>query len=362
MMDELDTAFKRVISTSRFILGDETLAFERDFAQYCGTEFAIGCGNGTDALEMTLAAMNVGPGDEVVTVSHTFVATAEAVVRCGATPCFVDVRPLDLLLNTDDLESAISPRTKAIIAVHLYGACVAMPVVLDVAARHGIQVVEDAAQAHGARLHGRCAGSWGHAATFSFYPGKNLGALGDAGAIVTSDESLANRVRMIRDHGRVDKYRHELIGRNSRMDGIQAAVLGAKLKRLDDWNARRREIAEKYRRAFEELPGIEPVRTAPGSDAVHHLFVVQVDRRDRWRQGLANRAIATGIHYPIPVHLQPAFHQGEDSAPRPPLPVTEQAANRVLSLPIFAEMTEQQVERVIAAVSEVALEIQQTVT
>jgi dTDP-4-amino-4,6-dideoxygalactose transaminase len=283
----------------------------------------------------------------VITVAHTFAATAEAIVRCGAVPVFVDVRDDTLLMDLDAIEAAITPRTRALLPVHLYGSCVDMARLVEIARRHRLRVVEDAAQAHGATTTtGRRAGADGDVGCFSFYPGKNLGACGDAGAVITSDADIAQRVRAGRDHGRSGKYEHAFAARNSRMDGIQGAILGVKLGRLDAWNARRRELATAYRTRLAPLPMVRPVAVPDGVDAVHHLFVVRLDGRDRVRDALAAAGIATGVHYPIPLHRQPAFVAM--SAVR--LPVTETAAEEILSLPIFPELTETEVDRVVEAV------------
>jgi len=342
---ELDEAIARVFDSADFILGSEAKAFESEFAALCGTKFAIACGNGTDALEMALKAVGVTEGDEVITVAHTFAATAEAIIRAGGVPRFVDVDPDTLLLDLGLVEKAITPRTKVIVPVHLYGSCVDMPALMALADRHHLKVVEDAAQAHGAMVGGKRAGSWGHVATFSFYPGKNLGAVGDAGLVVTDDPEIARLVAKDRDHGRSGKYEHDSIGRNSRMDGLQAAVLRAKLKHLPDWNRRRRQIAARYRFLLEDVPQVQPVAASEG-EPVYHLFVIQCDDRDEVRRRLDAAGIATGVHYPIPLHLQPAF-AGLGGAVPGDLPVTERAAGRILSLPMFPEMDDADVDRVI---------------
>ena len=345
---EIDAAIARVFASSRFILGEEVAAFERDFAAYCGVDHAIGCGNGTDALELALWATGVGPGDEVITVAHTFAATAEAILRCGAVPVFVDVRDDTLLMDVAAVEAAITPRTRALVPVHLYGSCVEMTRLTELAQRHGLRVVEDAAQAHGATTSaGRRAGTVGDAGCFSFYPGKNLGACGDAGAVVTSDADIAQRVRSARDHGRTTKYEHAVGGRNSRMDAIQGAILGVKLRHLDTWNARRRAVAAAYRSRLDVLPMVRPVAVPDDGEAVQHLFVVRVPERDRVGDALAAAGIATGVHYPIPLHRQAAFA----AMSRARLPVTEAAAEEILSLPIFPELTQTDVDRVADALA-----------
>jgi len=347
---ELDAAINRVFASSAFILGAEAREFEREFAALCGTQYAIACGNGTDALELALWAVGVKPNDEVITVAHTFAATAEAIVRVGAVPRFVDVAGDTLLMDLDLVERAITPRTTAIVPVHVYGSCVDMAALMKLARRHGLKVVEDAAQAHGAMVGGKRAGSFGDAATFSFYPGKNLGAIGDAGAVVTSDPAVAQLVSSARDHGRSGKYEHEIVGRNSRMDGIQAAILSVKLRYLPEWNKRRRQLAARYRFLLEDLPEVRAVAASEG-EPVYHLFVVECNGRDEVRQRLKMAGISTGIHYPVPLHLQRAFANAGGMAAGS-LPVSEKAAGRILSLPMFPEMAESDVDRVVASLGD----------
>lgn len=341
---ELQEAIDRVLRSSHFILGEEVAAFEREFAAFCEVDHAIACGNGTDALEMALAAVGVRRGDEVITVGHTFAATAEAIVRCGAIPKFIDVDPNTLQMDPQLIESEITSRTCAIVPVHLYGSCVDMPAVMDVAARHGLKVVEDAAQAHGARLNGARAGSFGLAACYSFYPGKNLGALGDAGAVTSNDPEIARRVRAARDHGRAGKYEHAVVGRNSRMDALQGAVLRAKLTHLDDWNRQRRAVAARYGVLLQEV-GVPVVGALEESEPVHHLYVVRVPHRDRVREQMAQDGVATGVHYPIPLHRQPAFAEFVPGGQR--LPVTDVAVGEILSLPMFPELSLPDIESVV---------------
>lgn len=351
---ELDAMFDRLLGSSQFILGAEVAGFERAFADYCGAGDAIGCGNGTDALELALAALGIGRGDEVITVSYTFTGTAEAIVRSGAEPIFVDVDASSLLMNVDKVAAAITERTRAVIAVDIYGSVVDINPLLDLAREHSLAVIEDAAQAHGATRDGRRAGGWADISTFSFYPGKNLGAIGDAGAVVTSDTRLAEAVRLRRDHGRTNKYEHLLIGRNSRMDGLQGAVLRLKLDHLEAWNDRRRQVAAAYREGLVGLPGISPLVPAHTGSA-EHLFVVRVKPRQEWVARLSARDIVTGIHYPIPLHLQAAYRSfpGADVH----LPVTEAACDEVLSLPIFPEITDEQVRTVVDAIGAIAGEL-----
>jgi len=348
----IDEGWARLLESSRFIGGDAVEEFEQAWAGYCETEHAIGVANGTDALQLVLTALAIGPGDEVVVPSNTFVASAEAVVLAGATPRFADVSPRTMLLTPDDLEAAITSRTRAVIVVHLYGQMPDMDALSRAAERAGIWLIEDAAQAHGATWRGKRAGSIGQAGCFSFYPGKNLGAFGDAGAIVTRDAELAKRIRSLRDHGRVlaSHYRHELIGMNSRLDALQAVVLTAKLRRLDAWNEARRSIVARYRAAFRSGP-IRLVEDEPGARGVYHLAVARVPDRARVQQQLTAMGIETGIHYPIPAHRQAPYLCFADR----PLPVSEAAADEVLSLPLFPHLRADQVDRVCDALSEVVM-------
>lgn len=340
---ELLGALQRVLRSAQFIGGDEVRGFEGEFAEYCAQvtdgksspTFCVGCGNGTDALYLTLRALDVGPGDEVITVAHTFIATAEAITRAGAIPVFVDVLPDTLLMDPDAVEAAITPRTKAILPVHLYGQLCDMDRILEIAERHCLKVVEDAAQAHGARWRGRRSGVLGTAACFSFYPGKNLGAFGDAGAVVSRDEGLIQRIRMLANHGRVEKYTHEIEGVNSRLDALQAAVLRVKLRYLDGWNEARRELAAEYLRRLQSAPvGLPGVR--PEAEHAWHLFVVRLEDREAARVRLKQLGISTGVHYPTPLHLQPAYARLEKQPGS--LPVTERAAEEILSLPLYPEL------------------------
>lgn len=347
---EIDAAIQGVLDSSQFIGGPALARFEEDFARACGTSRCLGVGSGTDALALILEALGVGPGDEVITVPNTFAGTTEPIRMVGASVRFIDVNPGTLLMDSEGLDAAIGAQTKAILPVHLYGQMADMDSILGVAGRRGIPVVEDAAQAHLASRGGRRAGSIGVAGAFSFYPGKNLGAYGDGGAVVTSDEDLADRVAMLSDHGRTEKYIHQIQGRNSRLDSLQAAILGAKLPFLEDWNRRRRRLADLYRSALSDRKGqVELVEEDEGSP-VYHQFVIRVRDRDRVRESLASRGVMTGIHYPIPLHLQPAYrylgHKEGD------FPVSEQAAREVLSLPMDPEMTDASAARVLQALDE----------
>lgn len=342
----LDAAYARVVDSNWLILGNEVTAFEYAFATYCGAKHCIGVANGLDALFITLKAMGIGPGDEVIVPSNTYIATWLAVSYAGATP--VPVEPDPRIYNIDPacIEAAITPATKAIMPVHLYGQPADMDPIVEIARRHNLKVIEDAAQAHGAKYKGRRTGSLGDAAGFSFYPGKNLGALGDGGAVVTNDDALADKLRVLRNYGSRVKYHNEVKGFNSRLDELQAAFLREKLVLLDDWNARRRAVAQRY---LVELSGLG--LTLPfvpeWTDPVWHLFVVRHRARDALQQALAERDIGTVIHYPIAPHRQPAYK--EMALANGSMPVAEAMHREVLSLPIWPQMTSAQVDEVIAA-------------
>ncbi len=345
--DELDEAYLRVMNSGWYVLGEEVKAFEREFAAYCGTKHAVGVGNCLDALHMILRAYEIGDNDEVIVPANTYIATWLAVSYAGAT--VVPVEPIERTYNIDPrlIEAAITRRTKAIIAVHLYGQPAEMESIREVAARFGLKVIEDAAQAHGARHKGRRAGSLGDAAGWSFYPGKNLGAYGDAGAITTDDDRLADRIRELRNYGSSVKYYNSYKGFNSRLDELQAALLRVKLKRLDEWNARRLKVAASYLELLEGADLILPV-VAEGAETVWHQFVIRTARRDELQKHLANAGINTLIHYPVPPHLQLAY--GEMALPRGSFPLTEALHREVLSLPIGPHMPEPNISRVIQAV------------
>jgi dTDP-4-amino-4,6-dideoxygalactose transaminase len=339
---EILSSIEEVIGASAFAGGPYVAKFEDEFAAYCQTQTAVGVGNGTDALWFALLALGVGPGDEVITVAHTFMATAEAISFCGATPIFVDIEESTYTMDPALLERAITPRTKAIIPVHLYGQMADMDPIMDIASRHRLPVIEDACQAHGATYKGRRAGSIGIAGCFSFYPGKNLGAFGEAGAVVSNDRGLADRIRVLRDHGQERKYFHSVVGWNGRMDGIQAAVLRIKLRVLEGANEARRANARLYANHLEPVEGLVLPSTAAHSAHVFHLYVVRVPERDAVLQAMGERGISCGIHYPRPVHLQKAYARlglGPGS-----LPVTELCANEALSLPMFPELTPAQIQ------------------
>lgn len=345
---EIRLAIDTVILNSRYISGKEVREFETAFAAFCGVKRAVGVASGTDALIVALKALGVGPGDEVITAVNSFIATPEAVLAVGATPVFADVDPKTHTIDPRKAAEKVTAKTKAIIPVHLYGQPAAMDEILKLAEKRGLKVVCDAAQAHGAEFDGRPIGQLGDATCFSFYPGKNLGAYGDAGAVVTQDEELGERMAMLRDHGRKEKYEHAFVGINSRLDTIQAAVLKTKLPLLAKWNDLRRKWAQRYNEGLAGLPVVLPTE-GPKAKHVWHLYVVEVDDRDRLN-GYLNREkkIGAGVHYPIPLHLQPALaHLGYK---RGDFPVAEKAAGRILSLPLYPHLSEKLVDRVIAGV------------
>jgi dTDP-4-amino-4,6-dideoxygalactose transaminase len=354
--DEIDGALHAVIERGAFILGEEVAAFERAFASFCGAREAVGVGNGTDALVLALKAVGVRAGDEVITAANTFVATAEAIVHAGAAPVLVDAAPLTYTLDPTRLEAAITPRTRAIIPVHLYGQAADMDPLTEIAHRHGLAVIEDASQAHGAAYRGRRVGGLGDAACFSFYPSKNLGAYGDAGAVVTNDAGVALRLRRLRDHGGLTHYQHEIIGHNSRMDALQWAVLTVKLRHLEEWNRLRGEHAQLYTRLLANLPGVVTPAIGDGCTHVFHLYVIALvsGDRDALRTYLLDRGVQTGIHYPAPVHLTEAFRGL--GYPIGTFPVAEQAARQIVSLPMFPELSPDAVAHVVGAISEFLME------
>lgn len=342
---ELLAAFGEVIDQNAFAGGPFVKKFEDDFATFCGARHAVGVANGTDAIWLALLALGVGPGDEVVTVSATFMATAEAISFTGAKPVFVDIDPSTYTMNSALLESAITPRTKAIVPVHLYGQMADMDPIMEIARRHKIPVVEDACQAHGAVYKNSRAGTIGVAGCFSFYPGKNLGALGEAGAVVTNDATLAGKIKVLREHGQERRYYHSAIGWNARMDGLQAVALRIKLRTLERGNDSRRKNAALYSQLLTNTPGVIVPAVAPYGTPVFHLYVIRVQDRDGVLARLAERGISCGIHYPRPIHLQQAYaHLGLGVGS---LPVTERLANEVLSLPMFPELTNMQIETVV---------------
>jgi dTDP-4-amino-4,6-dideoxygalactose transaminase len=334
--DELQEVFSRVLKSSAFVLGPEVERFEQAFAAYCGTEYCVAVNTGTAALHLALAALGVGPGDEVITVPHTFIATAEAITILGATPVFVDIDPMSFCMDPRQIEGAITARTRVIIPVHLYGQTADMDAISAIAKNHQIPVIEDACQAHGAEYKGRKAGSLATAGCFSFYPGKNLGACGEGGAVTTDDAQLAQRVRMWRDHGSSKKYEHQFSGHNMRMEGLQGGILAVKLQYLDRWNDQRREVAKHYAQALAGTSLTLPTEMDYGRH-VYHLYVVQSDDRDELRRQLSSIEVETGLHYPIPLHLQEAYRYLGYS--KGDFPVTERVKDRILSLPVYPGMS-----------------------
>ena len=350
LIDKFDGAIRKVIESSAFAGGPFVERFEEEFAAYCGSPYAIGVGNGTDALWLTLLALGIGEGDEVITVPNTFIATAEAITYCKAQPVFVDVDENTFTMNPAELNKSLTARTKAIIPVHLFGQPADMDPILEFARAHGLFVIEDAAQAHGAEYKGRKAGTLGDAGCFSFYPGKNLGAFGEAGAVVTNDAELRKKIQVLRDHGQARKYYHTMVGWNCRMDGIQAAVLSIKLRHLEGANLLRREHALQYNQAFAGIDEVATPIEANYARHVYHVYAIQVEERDEIRRRLEEKGIGCAVHYPIPIHLQEACRNLGHRAGA--FPVAENLAEEFLSLPMFPELTEEQIEYVAGCVSE----------
>ena len=340
--NEIDDAIQKVLNQTDFVGGNSIGEFETAFGRFCSVKHVIGVANGTDAIHLTLRACGIGAGDEVITAVNSFIATSEAISAAGAKPVFVDNDETTYTIDVTKIEEKITPRTKAIIPVHLYGQPADMGAIEKIARNHNLIIIEDAAQAHGALYHGKRIGGFGKAACFSFYPGKNLGAYGDAGAIVTSDEEFAKHVRMLANHGRLEKYEHKMEGYNSRLDTLQAAVLSVKLAHLDEWTSLRQERALRLTELLRGNDRITVPEIRQNSTHVFHLYVVRTERRDNVQKKLKEAGIATGIHYPIPLHLQPAYrhlnyHKGS-------FPVAERFAPRILSLPLYPELTNSQLE------------------
>jgi dTDP-4-amino-4,6-dideoxygalactose transaminase len=347
---ELKETFNRVLSNCSFVLGPEVEKFEKAFAAFCGVAHCVTVTNGTAALQLVLQGLGVGPGDEVITVAHTFIATAEAVNAAGARPVFMDIDPVSYTMDPARIEAAITPRTKAIIPVHLYGQPADMDAINAIGAKHKIPVIEDSCQAHGASYKGRRAGSLGAAACFSFYPSKNLGACGEGGAVTTNDAELAKKVRMLRDHGSVKKYEHDFPAYNLRLEGIQGGVLAVKLPHLDGWNKNRRILAARY---DELLAGskVQTPKEMPYAEHVYHLYVVLAEDREALKCALNEQGIETGLHYPIPLHLQKAYeYLGYKKGD---FPVSEHVASHLLSLPMYAELPIEHAEHVAKTTREV---------
>jgi len=347
LKEEILAGISQVLDGMHLFLGDNVQAFEKEFAAFCGIKHGIGVSDGTSALHVILRALEIGPGDEVITVPNTFIATAEAIALVGATPVFVDVDPETYLMDLNQVEAAITPCTKAVMPVHLYGQMVDMQRLRGIADRHGLKIIEDACQAHGAEFKGMQAGSLGDAVAYSFYFSKNLGGYGEGGFVSTNNDEIARRVRMIRDHGSERRYCHELLGMNARLDEIQAVVLRAKLKHLADWNAARRLHAVLFNQLLQDAPVKTPVEAAAAKH-VYHLYVIRAPKRDELQAFLKEQGIFSGIHYPIPIHLQKAFdglgHAAGD------FPVSEKAVSEILSLPMYAELTDEEIVRIADAI------------
>ena len=341
--EEIKEATSRVIQQTDFILGREVNLFEEEFAAFCEAKHAVGVDSGTSALELGLRAFEIGPGDEVITAANSFIASALAISHVGATPVLVDVDPNTYTVDVSAIARAITPRTKAVLPVHLYGHPADMDPIRQLADKHGLVIIEDACQAHGARYKGKRVGSLGHAAAFSFYPGKNLGAYGDGGAVVTNDLRIARRLEMLRNYGQKEKYQHLFRGYNRRLDTLQAAVLRVKLKYLEKWNAARRRNAVLYHQFLDDCNVALPSEMGD-AESVWHLYVIRAEQRDALKEHLVSRRINASIHYPIPIHLQPAYR--DLGHKRGDFPVTESCAEQVLSLPMYAEITQEQIEYV----------------
>ena len=346
---EINAAIQGVLDRSDYILGEEVRLFEEDFAKFIGSTHALGVGSGLDALELALRAYGIGPGDEVITAANTYIATVLAIIAAGARPVLVDMDPATYNIDPTAIEAAITPRTRGIMPVHLFGQPADMEQILAIARKHDIIVIEDAAQAHGAMYAGRRAGTWGHAAAFSFYPGKNLGAYGDGGAVTTNDPAIAEKIRQLRNYGQRVKYEHVTAGTNSRLDTIQAAILRVKLRRLDAWNAARQKHAAAYNSLLAGGPYVLP-GVAANRAHIFHLYVIEADNRRQVQELLSANGVATGIHYPIPIHMQEAckelgYHYGD-------FPATEAASDRILSLPMYPELSEEQLEHVASVLLE----------
>ncbi len=353
LRDEINAALSGVLEGARFIGGPQVAEFEREFAAFCEVQHAVACASGTDGLYLALRALDIGPGDEVITTPYTFVASVGSIRLAGAKPVLVDVRPETLNIDPGAIENQVTPRTRAIMVVHLYGQPAEMDAVMEIARKHNLHVIEDACQAHGARYRGRRVGSIGTAASFSFYPTKNLGAYGDGGCITTGSGELADRIRSIADHGRTTWTRHELEGINSRLDAMQAAILRVKLRHLEEWNERRRRLAALYLEQLADVPQVKALETVQGAESVYHLFIVRVPGREALMEKLKARDVGCAVYYATPAHLQPAYAvlgYGEGS-----FPASEAAAREVLALPLYPEMEESEVVEVVGALKEALL-------
>lgn len=349
LKEEIFSGIEKVLDGMMLFLGENVQSLENEFVQYCGANFGVGVSDGTSALHIALRAMDVGPGDEVITVSNSFIATAEAIMLAGAKPVFVDINADTFLMDINQIEEKINSHTKVILPVHLYGQIVDMDPLIEIASQHGLKILEDACQAHGAEYHGRRAGSIGDAAAFSFYYSKNLGAYGEGGFVTANDPELYKKIRMIRDHGSEQRYYHDLLGTNGRLDEIQAVVVRAKLKYLDQWNQTRREHAKLYKQLLKDTP-VKTPHVEESGNPVFHLYVIRTQERDALQAFLHEKGVGSGIHYPVPIHLQKAmqplgYHSGD-------LPYTEKAVGEILSLPMFPELTIDEIEYICNSIKE----------
>jgi len=346
--DEVNISLQQVMDSSRFVLGENVNFLEKEFAGFCETDYAVGVANGTDALRLALIACGIGKGDEVITIPNTFIATTEAISQTGVKIVFVDVNLWTYNIDVSQIEGAINERTRAIVPVHLFGEPADMNPIMKIARKYNLKVIEDACQAHGAEYKGKKVGSIGDAGCFSFYPSKNLGAFGDGGMVVTNGNEIAQKIKMLRDHGQIKKYEHLVEGYNSRLDEIQAAILRVKLKRLDEWNKLRRKNASIYNDLLEDVDEVVMPLEAEYAKHVYHLYVIRTHRRDELQDWLKSKGIGTGLHYPIPLHLQRAYEylgykEGD-------FPVAEECAKQILSLPMFPELTQEEIEKVVTEI------------
>lgn len=346
--EEIDEAIQRVLNKCNFIMGDEVKEFEEELASFCSAKYAVGVSSGTDALLLALKAINIQPGDEVITVPNTFIATTEAITMAGGKIKFVDIDEETFNIDTNKIESAITNKTRAILPVHLYGQPANMDPIIDVAKKYNLKVIEDAAQAHGAEYKNKRVGALGDIGIFSFYPGKNLGAYGDAGAVVTNDPDISNKIAMLRNHGRTKKYEHEYEGYNCRLDTLQAAILRVKLKYINSWNEARRNHASSYRKLLQNTDIILPTEQKDNKH-IYHIFAVRTADRDNLLNKLKNEGIGAGIHYPIPLHLQPAYRYLGYKAGD--FPITEKCAREIISLPMYPELDEVKIKKIAEAIS-----------
>ena len=352
--EEVDQAIQEVIDSCAFILGPAVTEFENNFAEYLGVKHVIGVDSGTQAIELALRALGVEQGDEIIAPANTFIASVLPVSRLGAKPVFVEINPKTYNIDVDKIEAAITPRTKGIIPVHLYGQpVIEMERILEIAEKHNLFVMEDTAQAHGAKYKGKCAGSFGHASAFSFYPGKNLGAYGDGGAVATNDDTVAEKIRELRNYGQTQKYHHERLGFNHRLDSIQAAVLNVKLKYLDEWNDGRRRHAKQYIELLSDVDGVVVPHVPEEVEPIWHIFAIRVKQRDELMDFLKDNGISTGIHYPIPIHLQKSYQYLEYE--KGDFPLTEEISEQLVSLPMCAELTDEMVVYVCDKIKEFLL-------